>query len=439
MHEADAGNVCVPEGWEARRVGDFCDILSGGTPRKSEAHFWTGDIPWVSGKDLKSLELSDSIDHVTADAVVDGSRLAPEGSVLLLVRGMGLAKDLPVATITRPMAFNQDVKALVPRDGLSGSFLCFAIYHAKKRLLSRIVPSAHGTMTLNLDDVQNLNLAIPVQKDEADVIAQVLRATRRAITIETSAAADTAKLKSVAMRELFSRGLRGEEQKETEIGVVPSSWHLMRVRDIVSVKGGKRMPKGVSLVSENTGQPYIRVTDFYAHSVRDEGVLFVPSEFQKLIERYRISSAEIYISIAGTIGVVGQVPQKYENANLTENAAKLSSFRSNTHPRFLMYALASDACQYQIAQATAKNAQPKLALTRIEQLLVPIPSTLNEQREISDILDTIDRKIALHKRKRAVLESLFKSLLHKLMTGEIRVSDLNLAALDAQATAGTEA
>ncbi|RCN56805.1 hypothetical protein C4900_13690 [Acidiferrobacter thiooxydans] len=60
---------------------------------------------------------------------------------------------------------------------------------------------------------------------------------------------------------------------------------------------------------------------------------------------------------------------------------------------------------------------------------VPIPA-LDEQRDIVAILDAIDRKIDLHRKKRVTLEELFKTLLHKLMTGEIRVDDLDLSALD---------
>ena len=127
----------LPEGWEVKSVAELCDVQSGGTPRKSEAEFWGGQVPWVSAKDLKSPMLTDSIDHITDEGVRAGSNLAPAGSVLLLVRGMGLAKDLPVSWIERPMAFNQDVKALVPSDRYSGKFLRSAIYAGKERLLSR--------------------------------------------------------------------------------------------------------------------------------------------------------------------------------------------------------------------------------------------------------------------------------------------------------------
>ncbi|MFE8912973.1 N-6 DNA methylase [Streptomyces globisporus] len=177
----------IPEAWEIRTVGELCEIWSGGTPRKSASEFWDGDIPWASGKDLKAPVIDDAIDHVSEEGVRSGSRMAPAGAVLLLVRGMGLAKDLPVATITRPMAFNQDVKALVLRDeytAFPGHFLRSAIYSAKDRLLGRIVPSAHGTMTLNLSDVESLVVAWPRDPDEAHRVVTVLAAVEQQVKIQ---------------------------------------------------------------------------------------------------------------------------------------------------------------------------------------------------------------------------------------------------------------
>ncbi len=254
-------------------------------------------------------------------------------------------------------------------------------------------------------------------------VAESLESLLRLKSVEEQSIATTQALKRAAMRALFTRGLRGEAQKETKVGPVPESWGQTAVASIATVKGGKRMPKGVSLTGENTGQPYIRVTDFKGHGVDSDQLLFVPKGYESVISRYIISSEDVYISIAGTIGLVGQVPQALDGANLTENAARISVTAIDISARFLMYALASESCTLQISQSTATNAQPKLALTRIEKIRLPCPSR-DEQLQIVAILDAIDRKIDLHRRKRAVLEELFKALLHKLMTGEIRVGEL---------------
>jgi type I restriction enzyme S subunit len=87
---------------------------------------------------------------------------------------MGLAKDLPVALALRAMTFNQDIKALVPKRAGTGAFIRAAIYQLRERLLSRIVPSAHGTMTLNLDDIETFSIPMPDDPLEAEAINAVL-------------------------------------------------------------------------------------------------------------------------------------------------------------------------------------------------------------------------------------------------------------------------
>jgi restriction endonuclease S subunit len=166
----------MPESWTPRTLLELTQIWSGGTPKKSVAEYWNGDIPWVSGKDLKRSALDDAIDHVSQEGIEAGSRLAPGGAVLVLVRGMGLVKDLPIAVINRPMAFNQDVKALVSRGEFTGQFLRSAIYCGKERLSAKIVPSAHGTMTLNLDDLETFKVPCPADASEASEIVAILDA-----------------------------------------------------------------------------------------------------------------------------------------------------------------------------------------------------------------------------------------------------------------------
>ena len=277
-----------------------------------------------------------------------------------------------------------------------------------------------------------LDLPFPeFEPEEQIAVSDSLEMIQRLVVAETKSVQAAIALKRATMRTLFTCGLRGEVQKETEIGPVPASWVPTPIVSIGLVKGGKRMPKGVSLTDENTGKPYIRVTDFQDHSIAVDQVLFVPKGYEDVIARYVISSDNIYISIAGTIGLVGQVPNTLDGANLTENAAKICVTKPDVIARYVMYALASEMCQVQIAQAIGKNAQPKLALARVEQIKLPLPTPRDEQHEIVTVLDAIDRKIDLHQRKRKLLDDLFKALLHKLMTGEIRVADLDLSALTA--------
>lgn len=213
----------MPESWRARPIQELSEIWSGGTPRKSIADYWNGDIPWVSGKDLKTPWLDDSIDHISQQGVQSGSRLAPSGAVLILVRGMGLAKDLPIAVINRPMAFNQDVKALVSRGEFRGEFLRSAIYVGKDRLLSRIVPSAHGTMTLNLDDIETFQVACPRDPTEADEIVAILNAIDRKTDLHSRKRAVLDELFKALLHKLMTGEIRVADLDFTALTATPSA------------------------------------------------------------------------------------------------------------------------------------------------------------------------------------------------------------------------
>jgi len=421
----------IPEGWAVRTFGETADYKSGRTPARANEGYWSESadgVPWISIADMVPFgtvtRTKERITRVAFDEVFQST--AVRAGTLIMSYKLTIGR---VATLGVDACHNEAIIAIYPRPGVDqrylGYFLAQVDYDA---LQDRQVKGN----TLNRDKIDRIEILLP-PLDEQVSIADVLDLVKRSITLQDRTQATLQELKRAAMQALFTRGLRREAQKETEIGPIPESWSLTPVAQLGSVKGGKRMPKGVSLVQENTGRPYIRVSDLGDNSVRPDGVLFVPRGYEAAIRRYRISAADVYISIAGTIGLTGQVPICLDDANLTENAARLVIQPGDVIARYVMYALAGRACQQQIARATAKNAQPKLALTRIEQILVPLPPTAAEQREVVAILDGIAAKIDLHRRKRAVLDELFKTLLHKLMTGEIRVADVDLAMVNEHA------
>ena len=159
--------------WRDTTLGEVTDFLSGGTPSKSRVDYWNGSIPWVSAKDMKQFRLDDSEDHVTEDGASNGTRLAPAGSVLLLVRGMTLLNDLPICVISQSMTFNQDVKALRPNENVTDDFLPYLLLGNKDRLLSRVDLAGHGTGSLNSDELKSLEIGLPPLPEQR-AIAHIL-------------------------------------------------------------------------------------------------------------------------------------------------------------------------------------------------------------------------------------------------------------------------
>ena len=159
---------------------------------------------------------------------------------------------------------------------------------------------------------------------------------------------------------------------------IPSSWSWCRLGNIASVKGGKRIPVGEKLTTGNTGHMYIRVADMKENTVKTDDIHYISESIYQKIKSYTISTEDLYITVAGTIGSVGEIPKVFDNANLTENADKIV-FRGICK-KFLMYCLLSNFVQSQIKKCTTKVGQPKLAIVRIEDLVIPLPPIKEQYR-----------------------------------------------------------
>ena len=162
------------------------------------------------------------------------------------------------------------------------------------------------------------------------------------------------------------------------------------IGDFFDVKGGKRLPKGQSFESMPTKYPYLRVVDFKRNSLDQSGIRYISDEVFKKIRKYTISSEDVYISIAGTIGVAGIIPHELNGANLTENAAKISPKEGiKVNQKYLSYFLNSSHIQSVIKSKTMAVGVPKLALFRIKEIPVSLPP-LETQKKIASILDAAD-------------------------------------------------
>lgn len=191
--------------------------------------------------------------------------------------------------------------------------------------------------------------------------------------------------------------------------IFPNEWPLLRIGDFADVKGGKRLPAGTSLVQYRTNHPYIRIVDFKDGRVDKSNLMYVPEDVFPKISRYTISSSDIYVSIVGTIGLVGTVDRELDGASLTENAAKICNIAPHVDRTYLTAFLRSKWGQHQIAAQTVGSTQPKLALFRIADIRVPVPP-IEEQRTIAAVLGALDDKIEQNRHLARTLERLARAI-----------------------------
>lgn len=172
---------------------------------------------------------------------------------------------------------------------------------------------------------------------------------------------------------------------------VPEGWCWCRLDTLCDIKGGKRVPRGMSFSDAPTSHVYIRVTNMKKNTIIDNELKYIDDEVFSYIRNYIISKSDLYLTIAGTIGDVGEVPDKYDMMNLTENAAKLTNIICNR--KYLMYSLLSSHAQEHFSSKFHQVAQPKLSIETASSTFVPIPPMEEQKRivaKIEELLTIID-------------------------------------------------
>lgn len=201
---------------------------------------------------------------------------------------------------------------------------------------------------------------------------------------------------------------------------LPDGWEVKVIKDVCSIKGGKRIPKGENLSLEKTEHPYIRVKDLNDTSIDLSNIHYISESTYLKIKRYTISTDEIYISNAGTIGKVGIIPESIDGANLTENCAKLSTIRDKNMQNYLCLFLQSSLGQGLIRSKTGGASQPKLALYRIGEIEFILPDK-DILMEFGSLVNSIMEFREVLEKKNLCIKEARDILLPRLMNQTIEV------------------
>lgn len=172
-----SAEVIIDKLYKANPVIPLSDVVSirgGGTPSKGNPFYWNGRIPWVTPKDMKVLEISDSIDHISEQATKESSaKFVDPGAVLVVVRGMILVHTFPSAILRVPAAINQDMKALTPSCDLSPEFLCAFFWAQNPKILSLVEKSTHDTRKLETPKLMNMRIPVPTLTEQRRIMCEL--------------------------------------------------------------------------------------------------------------------------------------------------------------------------------------------------------------------------------------------------------------------------
>ncbi len=408
-----------PPGWEKRSLKEIGKIITGTTPSTKKQEYYGGDYKLISPANLDNGKYISTWHKRLSKAGFEKAKPLPKNAILVGCIGnvgkIGMTADDMSAT-------NQQINSIVCKTNYDPHYIYYCLVFNRPRLEKVAVKTT--VPILNKSSFEKFVILVPPFPEQRK-IAALLSLVQKAIEQQEQLIALTTELKKALMHKLFTEGTRGEPQKMTEIGPVPESWEVTTIGKICRLQSGGTPSRKVAKYWNGT-IPWVKTGEV------DNCFITKTEEYitQAGIEN---SSAKIFPKGTLLIAMYGQGITRGKVAILDIEAATNQACAAITplNPdqlttKFLFYFL---QFQYRQLRDWGHGANQKnLSMMLIKMFPIAYPK-IDEQNEIVNVLLKLDRKITLCKRKHIIYKSLFRSLLHQLMTAQIRVGDIELKIL----------
>ena len=276
-------------------------------------------------------------------------------------------------------------------------------------------------------DILDFEISFPKNENEQQKIVSILDTIQSAIEVQEKIMEKAKELKKSMMAELFKYGApsfrKGRKLKKTEIGEIPENWDVVRLGEVV-----EKIQYGISKKGQREGEyPILRMNNLMEGQINTQDLQFVDltkDEFDK----FKLIKGDIIFNRTNSIELVGKTAL-FDLERDFVFASYLLRIRVNILkllPQFLNWYFNWGKSQERLKKLASRGAsQVNISATRLRTFQIPLPP-LPEQREIAEILQTIDQKIEIEKKKKELYEELFKTMLNKIMNQEIDVEKIKI-------------
>lgn len=409
----------IPEGWEIRKIKNNFMIYAGATPKSEKTEYWDGGIPWITPADFKTTDKyvsygRKSLTELGYDSC--GTTLVPAGSIIF-------SKRAPVGSVViakNTLCTNQGCLACIPNDAVNSTYFyyCMSIFTEQFELVSagttfkEIAASTFASFLLPCPPLSQQNEIVNFLDKESSRIDSMLSKTRSSIE-------EYKKLKQAVITQAVTKGVRGEREMTDSgvewIGEIPAEWKIQRFVRVAEVKS--------NLVSPDNYLEYPQISP--ENIEKDSGKLLLPCR----------TVAEVGVISGNHLFYKGQILYSKIRPKLNKVciapfdglcSADMYPIESKNDTRYIMYCILSNGFLQQVSMITENRVKmPKINQVELSKVLVAIPETIAEQKEIADYLDAkcaeIDGLIAKKEQLVKELESYKKSLIYEVVTGKREV------------------
>ena len=386
-------------GWQARNLGDLCNVIGGGTPPKDKAEYYSGDIPWATVRDMRSELITETEFRVTPAAVKRSStNIIPGGNVVIATR-VGLGK---VCLLGQDTAINQDLRGIVPINPkvLEVRFLFWWL----KSISDVIVAEGTGATVqgVKLPFVKGLQLPLPPLPEQ-----------QRIVTLLDEAFNGIATAKAHAEKNLQNARAIFESHLQSVFTQRGGEWTERRLADVCAITStlvDPRKSEFLDLIHVGAGNIESKTGAFVElRSAREEGLISGKFLFDESMVLY--SKIRPYLM---------KVARPAFNGLCSADMYPLTPISGVADKNYLFHLLLSKHFTDYAIEGSARAGMPKVNREHLFEFRVCMPS-VGKQREISVKLDELhgetQRLESIYQQKLTTLDELKKSLLHRAFNG----------------------
>lgn len=410
--------VHFPPDWQAAKFSDVASYALGRTPPRKNPDYWvqSDGVPWVTIADMVPFSAVNSTsEKVSAEAgekIFQGPPV-PQGTLL-----MSFKLTIGRTSVLEMNAYhNEAIISIYPNPEVERDFLRFYLPTIQ---FAQHQDRAVKGQTLNKAKINALPVPVPPPPEQR-AIAAVLSKIQAAVEVQDQIVAKLKELKAATMAKLFREGLRGEALKQTEIGEIPESWSVFRLGDHCAIRSGGTPARDVSEYW-NGHIPWVKTGEIDYRAITSTEECITETGLQN-------SSAKLQPKGTLLMAMYGQGVTRGKVAFLeieaTTNQACAALFPDESLDPGYLYAYCTFAYD-KIRELGHGANQKNLSADIIRELLLPLPPSVEEQREIFLLVRAVESKLQISECKRDTIKSLFSSMLHLLMTGQVRVNHLKL-------------
>jgi type I restriction enzyme S subunit len=419
--------------WPTIKLGEICEKI-----KKEKAP--VGTIPYI---EIGNVDVNSKKVIFNEKGAVKGSIFAPENSILISrVRPTRGA----VTFIDKKTAVSSAFTIIKPKPKCNPKLLFYFLAWNKK-FFDYLGEKQKGTNypSVREKDVLEFEISFPENGEEQQKVVKILDTIQEAIDIHDNIIEKTKELKKSLMNLLFHYGLAGLRVKElassrvseltsfeietlglklkkTEIGEVPEDWEVVRLGDVT-----KEIIYGISKKGEKEGRyPILRMNNLEDGKINCLDLQYVGLEDIEF-EKFKLEKGDILFNRTNSLELVGKTALFNLDGNFVfaSYLLRIRTLKDKLLPEFLNYYFNFEKTQKELKTLAYRGAsQVNISASRLSGKLIPLPP-LPEQQEIAEILQTVDQKIEIERRKKELYEELFKTMLNKIMNQEIDDTLLN--------------